>query len=230
MYVANAKLPGNGLSGAVMVAGQEHGRNMEPFKRCNHLSRFISYGIGERCVADHFLIDGNINNRVALTEMCLNRGFSFFRHCRAVFSKELPAAGQYGMTINGGTDASARQHFKSFTRINVGSDIALKAPHYRFAERMFGELFCSSADRIQIIRSEIWRNRLNMHHFGRSVSERPGFIKSDLGHCSQTFKRVAFTDEKAVFRCVPNGSHDGRRRRQDQCARAKKRRESSPRG
>ena len=138
MYVANAKFPGNGLSGAVMVAGQEHGRNVEPFKSSNHLSRFISNGIGERCVADHFLIDGNINNRVALTEMRLNSSFSFFGHCSAVFSKELPAAGQYGMTINGGTDASARQHFKSFTRVDGGSDIALKAPHYRFAERVLG--------------------------------------------------------------------------------------------
>ena len=153
--------------------------------------------------------------------MRLNSSLSFFGYCSAVFSKELPAAGQYSMTINGSTNASARQHFKSFTRINGGSDIALKAPHYRFAERVFGELFCSSTDGIKVIRSEIRRNRFNMHHFGRSVSERPCFIESNLGNLSQTFECVAFTDEKTVFRCVPNGCHDGRRRCQDQCARAK---------
>ena len=209
-----ANFGGDGLGGVAVVSGEQ-----------DRLRTRLAHGgygpchVGAESVRDgnkarRHAADGYVDHRAAPRAVFLGGGEHLPRGRSALGGKQLRVAGQHAAAIYGGADTAAGEHDEVLRRGQLSVRALAPAGDYGLAQRMLAAGLDARRQAVELRLIQRCVKAADGGDLGAACRQCACFVEADAPYLGQPLQRVALAHEKAVFRRVADGCHDGRRRRQ----------------
>ena len=197
-----------------MVAGEQHRLRARLAHGGYYVGHVGAQGVREGDEACRRAGDGYVDDRAAPRAVFLGGGEQLPRRGSALGGQQLRVARQHPAALHDCADAPAGEHGEVLRLGRLRARALAPAGDDGLAQGMLAARLHARRQAVELRLVQRGVKAADGGDLGPARRQCACFVEADAPYLGQPLQRVALAHEKAVFRRVADGCHDGRRRRQ----------------
>ena len=209
-----ANFGGDGLGGVAVVSGEQDRLRTRLAHGGYGPCHVGAESVRESNKASRHAADGYVDHRAAPRAVFLGGGEQLPRRGSALGGQQLRVARQHPAALHDCADAPAGEHGEVLRLGRLRARALAPAGDDGLAQRMLAAGLDARRQAVELRLIQRCVKAADGGDLGAACRQCACFVEADAADLGQPLQRVALAHEKAVFRRVADGGHDGRRRRQ----------------